>query len=383
MKKILFIMPSMEVEGTVKSLIELLNIIPRDVFEVHLGLFNVMGKFLEQVPQGIHIHRLHKPRNNKETFFSLIRSFHWIDALVFIHLWLYSKYTNDSFRLYQYRYRDISDNIGCFDLAIAYSILCVYYLCEKVDANAKCCWIHQDVTVPLNRIQYKILEKLYPRIDKIFVVSEEAKRRFDSVYPQIKHKTDLFHNIIPVNHILELAKTGDSFTDNYKGKRLLTVGRINQQKGLLLAIKVLKILIYKGYDVNWYIIGGGIGNHYYKQCIELAIQEKVFDHFIFLDVRMNPYRFMHDCDVYVQPSLYESYCITLAEALCFGNPIVCTDFCGAEQMKGRANGYIREMTPTSLADGIIKALNDRRIEVFPIHKKYDINKLLQFSSNKE
>lgn len=381
MKRIFIIIGSMKVTGTAKSLIELLKVLPLDVFEVHLGLLNSKGEFIEQIPQGIHIHELPKPRGSKKTLFSLIKSFHWIDAILFILLWIYNKFSRNDFRLYRYRYRNISDNNGYFDLAIAYTYRCIYYLCEKVDAKAKCCWIHQDATVLENRIRYKMAESFFPRLDKIYVVSEEGKARFDSVFPQVKDKTDVFHNITPVDNVIKTAKIGDSFYDVFNGKRLLTVGRIHPQKGLLLAIKALRILLDKGHHVNWYIIGGEIGNDYYKECMELATQEDVAKHLIFLDVQMNPYRFMQDCDVYVQPSLWESFCITLGEALCFGNPIVCTNFCGVEQMKGRSNGYITEMTAVSLADGIINALNDKKIDVSPIQKQPDIDKLMQLINN--
>lgn len=43
---------------------------------------------------------------------------------------------------------------------------------------------------------------------------------------------------------------------------------------------------------------------------------------------------MKQCDIYMQPSRHEGYCITLGEARCFDNPIVTTNFTGAnEQIK--------------------------------------------------
>ena len=50
---------------------------------------------------------------------------------------------------------------------------------------------------------------------------------------------------------------------------------------------------------------------------------------------------MKQCDIYVQPSRHEGYCITLAEARCFNNPIVSTNFTGAnEQILHEHNGLI-------------------------------------------
>lgn len=384
MKKILFIINSMGVGGAEKCLVELLKVIPMDIYEVHLGILNAKGAFLDLVPQGVFIHELPKPQRNKETLLDLMKRFHWIDAITFFLFWIYGRAFRDYYHVYRYIYKNVSFSEVNYDLAVSYtgrSRECVFYLCEKVMAKSKCLWVHDDVSILENRKHYKMVESCYKCLDKIFIVSEEGKRRFDIVYPQMKDKTDVFYNIIPVDNILQMANNGSSFIDDYNGIRLLTVGRIHPQKGYILAIETLKFLLDKGYDVNWYIIGGKRGIQYYNKCIEYSAQKGVSDHFIFLDVKMNPYRYMLDCDVYVQPSLFEAYCTTIMEALCFGNPIVATCFCSVhEQLEGRENGYITEMTVESLADGIEKALNDKKISVQPAQRTTDIEKLYRLIS---
>lgn len=374
----------MGVGGSEKCLAELLKVIPKDVYEVHLGLFYVKGAFLDEIPQGVFVHELPKSQRSKEMLLDLMKRFHWIAAISFFFRWIYGRVFHDIYQIYRCQYWNASSSELNYDLAVSYagwSRECVFYLCEKVKAKSKCLWVHEDVSIPRVRKYYKMVERLYKCLDKIFIVSEEGKRRFDIVYPQMKDKTDVFYNIIPVNNILQMANNGGSFCDDFDGIRLLTVGRIDHQKGYLLAIDTLKFLLDKGYNVNWYIIGGEIGNKYYNKCMESAYQKGVSDHFIFLDVQMNPYRYMRDCDIYVQPSLYETYCTTIMEALCFGNPIVATCFCGAhEQLKDRENGYITDMTVESLADGIEKALNDKKISVQPAQRTTDLVKLYRLIS---
>ena len=377
-------MTSMGVGGTVKSLVELLNVIPMDEYEVHLGLFNVKGAFLDKVPQGVFIHELPKPQSSKITFITLLRSFQWIDAITFNIRWIYGRLFHDYYQFYRYTYKNVPFSELNYDLAISYkgmSSECVYYLCEKAQAKSRCLWVHEDVSIPWNRKHYKMVERLYTCLDKIFIVSEEGKEHFDIVYPQMKDKTDVFHNMISICNILKKAEEGRSFEDNFKGKRILTVGRIHHSKGILMAIKTLHLLLEKKLDVKWYFVGGRIGNAYYEQCRELLVKEGVTNHFVFLDVQTNPYKYMRDCDIYVQPSLFETYCTTIMEALCFGNPIVATCFCGAyEQLKDRRNAYITDMTAESLADGIEKALNDKKISVQPAKRTTDIEKLYRLIS---
>lgn len=77
----------------------------------------------------------------------------------------------------------------------------------------------------------------------------------------------------------------------------------------------------------------------------------------FLGTKTNPYGYMRGCDIFVQPSRHEGYCITLAEARCFTAPIVATNFTGAgEQLKGRPNAVVTGMDAEDMAEGIIKFL---------------------------
>ena len=368
--------------GTGKSFTNLLTCIPLNRFEVHLGLMESQGALMKDIPEGVHIHTL-PPLSNVETVRSMLKSFHWTDALSFILSWLYSRITHNDYWLCYNKYRKAPCLDDRFDLAIAFRSIpgeFIWYLCHKIQAEKKCIWVHEDLSMPQERLKYRMVGKLHQSIDSIVAVSEAAKSRFDEAFPQMRQKTIVIHNIIPVEEVLEKARNGNTFRDTYQGHRLLTVGRLHPTKGLLMAIHTLRILLDKHIDVKWYIIGGKVGNKYYRQCMKLARQERVTDHLAFLDEQENPYRFMKDCDIYVQPSLYESFCITLGEALCFGNPIVCTDFCGVAQMRGRPNGYITDFTPEAIAKGIEQALKAEKIQVSPNQQSPDVNRLHEFLS---
>ena len=378
MRKILFVMSISGVGGTVKSFIELLKILPLNSNEIHLGLLEAKGPFMAQIPQGVIIHDF-PPLSNKKTLLKRIKSLHWIDAVTFILSLAYGRITHDYRWFCRNKYKDVPVSDECFDLAVAYRSMpaeFVYYLCNRVQAKVKCSWVHEDVANREKRINYRMLAQLHSGLDRIFVVSEDAKQHLDTFFPQLRQLTDVFHNVIPVGTVLKMAEEGPSFTDGHQRKRLLTVGRVHHQKGVLMAIRTLKLLLEKGYDVNWFFVGGNNGDKYFRQCVRLIEKEGLADRFIFLDVQMNPYRFMLDCDVYVQPSLFESYCLTLAEALCFGNPIVTTCFCSArEQTSGRANAYVTDISSEALAEGIEKALHDGKIPVKPVQKENDLEKL--------
>ena len=62
-----------------------------------------------------------------------------------------------------------------------------------------------------------------------------------------------------------------------------------------------------------------------------------------------------DCDIYVQPSIHEGYCLTLAEAKVINKIIISTDFSGArEQFENYKNGTIVNNSVESFVDSILK-----------------------------
>ena len=369
MKKLFFLLSSMNVGGVEKALLGLLSVIPLDKYDVHVGLIQKKGGFMDYLPKEVKIHEI-SVYNNYWRFINdpplwniktLLKQGHIIEALIHCFLYIHFKITSNRYWFYKYLLRNEPMMSEQYDLALAFagpSQMMDYYVCEKVNAPVKCGWIHFDVSKV--GIDKGMTAQLYKNYQKIFIVSETARDIFDNMFAQFKNKTEVFYNIVSPKQVIRLAENGESFTDNYKGKRILTVGRISEEKGQRVAIEALKILLDKGVDVKWYYVGDGKDRSY---CEELAKNLGVSDKVVFLGTQTNPYGFMKDCDLYMQPSRHEGFCITLAEALCFPNPIVATDFTGAdEQLQHRANGVVTGMSAEEIAEGIITALEKGRLK---------------------
>ena len=196
----------------------------------------------------------------------------------------------------------------------------------------------------------RLYEKLYKKYNKVFVVSKEAESRLIQRIPGIKEKSEVFYNILSKELIGELAKKEVSFDDNYKGLKVVTVGRLAKEKGQDLAINTLLKLREAGYEIRWYCIGEGNKR---KEFEDLIKKNHLDNDFILLGAVTNPYPFIAKSDIYVQTSRHEGYCITLAEARCLNKPIVTTNFIGAhEQIKEGINGYIVEANEEQLFNKI-------------------------------
>ena len=384
MKRIFFLLYSMRVGGVEKALLGLLSIIPLDKYEVHVGLINKEGGFLNLLPKEVKIHEINCYKKYWQLIQNppmigikrLIRQGNLIEAFVQLLIYIQYKIVPDRYWFYKYIIRKEPSLSYVFDLAISFagpSSMIDYFVCEKVIAKKKCGWIHFDVS-QIN-IDKRVIERLYKKFEKIFIVSETGKEIFDEKFPQFADKTEIFHNVVMQEQILSMADKAPTFNDHFDGKRILTVGRLSEEKGQRFAIDALKILLNKGHNVKWYFVGEG----YDRDCCEqLAAKYGINDKVEYLGLQTNPYGYMRDCDVYVQPSRHEGFCITLAEALCFGNPIVATNFTGAqEQLQNRQNGVVVGMSARDISDGVIRAMEMELEDGFQERSINDLSKLLE------
>ena len=363
MKALFFLLSSMNVGGVEKSFLGLLTTLPPEQYEIHLGLIHRRGGLLDQLPPYVYVHDIpvynklwpiinDPPRN---TVRRLFKEGHLGEATVLFILYLWMKLTRSSYWTYRYLLRKEPPLDGEFDAAFAYagpSQMIDYYICEKVNAKQKYGWIHFDVS--RFGIDRGMTRRLYRNYEKIFVVSKEARDIFCGIFPDFAGKTEVFYNIVNHDLVRRQAESAPTFNDDFTGNRILTVGRISQEKGQQTAIRAMKLVLDKHPKTRWYFIGEGKD---LAACQALAHQEGLEGTIIFIGLQKNPYGYMRDCDLYVQPSHHEGYCITLAEALCFNKPIVATSFSGArEQLEGKADAWIAGFSPESLADRINDAL---------------------------
>lgn len=373
----------MNVGGVEKSLINLLSVLPRKKYDIHVGLVRQEGGLLPYLPSDVTVHHISDIQEHwdelknppLQTIKSYIQTGRLIKALLALIVYLVCKIQRSSMGWTKYILKDTKGLEEIFDLAVAYagpSSDIDYYICYKIQAKKNIGWIHFDVSKFW--IDRKVVQQLYGQYERIFVVSETGKQIFDQMFPQFINKTEVFHNIVSPSQIKALATSGESFQDDFKGKRILTVGRISPEKGQFEAIQALKILKEKGYDIRWYFVGEGSDLERCKNEVDrLGLSKDV----VFLGTQTNPYAYMRDCDIFMQPSRHEGFCITLAEALCFGNPIVTTDFTGAqEQLLGRENGFVVGMSAEEIAEGIENALTAPHISIVPSDGVADVNKLM-------
>jgi len=339
--------------GIEKSITTFVNAFDTDRYDVTLVLNNRNGERNSELNldniRVVYVNDFDSSRLLKDD----IRKFRILPVIRSFYYRMMLRITSDWYAKIMYTYKIIERAIvipGRFDLAYSfttdYSDLSIVL---KADAGKRACMIHGDAG--LNPNHAKMNDHLVRKLDRIFAVSEDAKKSFESVHPSSADKLFVFPNIIDSKKIRRQSEEG--ITDVIKDGTitLCTVGGIKQVKGQQLLPKTIALLKEEGIAVRWYLVGDGPGK---SEVETLARQYGVEEQIVFLGIRKNPYPYMKCCDIYVQPSISEALCTTTMEAKILRKPIVTTDAPGMrEQFVSGENGLIvDEMTPEALFEGI-------------------------------
>lgn len=241
-----------------------------------------------------------------------------------------------------------------YDLAICYHIhapLMLKYVVEKVCARKKVGWIHNDFYGTGYAVQR--LKRYIIQYHEFVAVSKKVENEFRELCTWYRGDVSTAYNYLDEEEIIQRAKESvqEDFFINETKTKLLTVGRFSEQKGIDIAIKTAAMLKKTNHGFHWFLIGYGEQENAYRR---LIVEYDVADCFTILGKKENPYPYIKNCDIYVQPSRHEAYSLVMIEAKILKKPIVCTNFNGAdEQIDNGRNGLIVPLNNTAaLADAI-------------------------------
>lgn len=361
-KKLLFVIPGLEAGGAEKSLVNLLNTIDSGRFSVDLFLFSNQGLFVDQVPDFVHI-----LQKNKELVWfqkSLLSS---LFALLFqgrftlmVHRFLYfwkNRTINNSGVAEQYSWENFRPAFKTLDTNYYAAIgflekSSIYFVVDQVKAQKKIGFIHTFFSELKLDVGFE--EKYISKLASVAVVSNECGEDFKNVFPHVAQKVKVIPNIVSSELIENLSvKEAVSMEQN----SIISIGRLITLKGFDLAVEAGKILKQKKISFHWYIIGEGAERENLETLIE---KHGLQNHFSLVGLKKNPYPYIKNATVFVQPSRYEGKSIAVDEAKILQKPIVLTNFSTAkDQITNGINGQIVEMNPAGIAEGIIKYFDDQ------------------------
>lgn len=334
MKKVAFVVPRMGVGGVEHSLLGLLQYAPQKTMDITLIVFSSEGELLAQVPPYIHIKYAMSVGKSESMRGALSTGLKKLGL-------------HRIFKLLKVVYHKLGPMLvkkepdNEFDVIVAYCDgLATWYTAKSLCAAKKIAFVHTDFL----RAGYnaETERQIYKEYQQIFFGSQKARTHFLQLIPEFEHKTAILPNCVNIDRIQALSQHSCNFIENEQNAvNIITVGRLSHEKGVEKIPEILRLAKNDGLNIHWYLVGEGPEA---DNLLALAKKSGVSDFLTLLGLQLNPYKYMAQCDIYVQPSNYEGYCIALAEAQILGLPCVACDFAGAdEQIIDGVNGYISGM----------------------------------------
>ena len=366
MRKILFVIPSMRIGGAEKSLVNLLNLIDLNEYDVNLLMFKPEGDLLQQIPSGIHILEtepslFYAYKCDKNVFYhkSGIRS----EMLRIFSTGICKILYGDCARQKRWTkfYKALLPKLDSeYDVAIGYlEGDASYYVIDKVNAKRKILWVHSNFDNIKKNEDVSVYKEYFREADKVVSISDKCVQVLQDNYPDMRNKFVFLPNL---TSSVVLKKTAKAAIDEKFLKdifNIVSVGRLTEAKGFDMAIDALKILKERKVPVHWWIVGDGE----LRECLEKQVRNNGVEQYLtFLGSKSNPYPYMNNADLIVQTSRWEGKSVVLDEAKILGKPILATAYATVkDQVENGKEGVIVEMNAESIAKGIECLVEDESV----------------------
>lgn len=352
-KQVLFVIESLGCGGAEKSLVALLSSLDKNRYDLSLWMIHPEGAFLSFLPNEVKV--VEQPKYN--AFESLLFN---LSSIFYSVAWRLNKmigkseYWGETY--YKSRGWAIKVPDGKWDVVFAYHQgLVTYIVADKFHDCKKVGWVNADIFKTGYNIAYN--SRFYRKIDCICPVSEILHKLMDDGMPEFSIKYHTVWDIINPSVTRELSKQQvEQLRTNSDEYVFVTTGRLHVLKGYDMAVEAAHFLKQKGVKFKWYFIGAGAQRYDLERQISLfGLQDDVR----LLGMKTNPYPYMVQADVYVQPSRHEGFGMTIAEAKILGVPVVSTNFDVVyNQITHEKNGLIAEMDGVKIGEQILRLIQD-------------------------
>lgn len=336
--KILFLINTLRGGGAERALIDLVNNLPNDQYDITVHTIDNSGVYIDQLNQNVH----YKTVNNKRGLMRKI--FNYLLTFKLSAKWIYTTYIKSDYDV------EIAFLEGLPTKIIAASTNC---------KAKKIAWVHTDL---MNYFEssavYKNSEKnknAYQNFDEIACVSEDCKRKFIERFGDFGDKLQTVYNIVLDDNI---RNKGSEKIDDVKHDYpiVISCGRLCEQKGFDRLLRIHKKLLDDGIKHYLWIVGdGNLRSQFENYIKENSISETV----TMWGFQSNPYKYIKNADLFVCSSIAEGYSTVVTESVVLGIPVLSTNVAGANEPKQNPRCYkIVDNNEESLYEGLKLMLSD-------------------------
>ncbi|MFQ3675844.1 MAG: glycosyltransferase family 1 protein [Endomicrobiia bacterium] len=221
---------------------------------------------------------------------------------------------------------------------------------------------------------YKLLPKVLKKVKKIVVVSKILKDELIKLFGIKEEKVSVIYEGIDLK-IFNISKEED--VNNYKkqldisGEYIVTVGHSSPMKNFLGTIKSFALVRQK-YNINLVVVGHM--QKKFKDYVVNLVKEFGIENNVYLlgHIEHHQLNLLYSgAKMFVFPTLHEGFGLPPLEAMACGCPVVVSDGGSLPEVVGDAGVYVNPYDVESIAEGILKVLNDENLRKELINKGFE------------
>ena len=351
-KKIIFVTQALWIGGIETALVNLLNRIDHDRYEVTVLTVRREREMASRLPE--HCRLIVADRHEAVSFekpYRFARLFHLTEPATNpsrLHralMWLTPAVKWVENRLY---IRYIRENLPRerYDACVIYSDVAAETAVRTVQADKYVMFYHHGA---MRRVYHDDIG--YRKSSAVVAVSQIQAEKLRTFRPEYADKIRVIHNLTDVDGIREKGNADVGAVFEPDRFHIVSCGRVSQEKGMDLAVQACARLVNAGHtNIRWWIVGGGPAEAEVRaEIARLGMQEYVS----MVGMQKNPYPYIQAADLYVQPSRFEGYPLSILEALILGKAIVSTDNGGAgEILEDGVTGFLCPISAEGIAEAV-------------------------------
>ncbi|MDH6456559.1 glycosyltransferase involved in cell wall biosynthesis [Fusobacterium sp. PH5-7] len=381
-KKVIFRSGSLRMGGLERVLIEVLQTIDKEKFDIYLVIDDDCGKeniFEKDIPKNIPYFFLKPEKLIRETEKYKEKKKNIIYKL------MYNLMMEKENKVMYRNMQRILKDIGEIDVIVDFDAGASKYI-EKLDIKKKIVWIHNSIpNLKKKESKIKRFGKRLEKYDRVVAICDEMKEEIENIYPNLKGKVSRIYNPFNFERIEKLMEDERELTKEQK-KMLnedycIAIARLdNVQKDFLTLVRAYKFVKESGIQDKLYIIGDGPSKEeIINEIKKLSLEENIK----LIGLSKNPYIWLKNSKLFVHSSKYEGLPTVLIEAL-ICNKMIISSNCPTgpkEILKNENCGKLFEV-------GNIKELGDYLIEFLTnknnreLYEKNVILRKEEFNKNK-
>ena len=373
MKKILIFVDSLNEGGVSKVLLDLLENINKEKYDITVMTLYNQGAYIDEVRKYVkYKYCFNIPAANDNSLKAKLYRKYWGGMLRLPESFMYRWFVKEKYDI---------------EIAFMHGWSTKFISGSNNQRSKKIAWVHVDL-VTWNRVDgvFKNLEhhkKAYSKFDEVLCVSQTVKKGVEKKY-NVKNARVLYN---PINRE-KILKLSNEEVDDIKLSskfKLISVGRLSEEKGYDRLLRVFKNLKSDGLNIELILVGSG---DKYNELNKYILENNLTNDVTLLGFKDNPYKYLRASDLFICSSISEGFSLVIGEAMAVGVPVISVDCQGPNEVLDFGKyGKLVNNNEDDLYNGVKEIINDKlmyekyKIKASERGKMFSINKFIKEVEN--